>query len=314
MEKPARAFGYVTISDVEQRVSPEAAAAHVAALIRYADENGLDLGPPRQAAVHDRVFDSRERIIVEVCDPDVRFFERPRGRALSEAWRQGDHLLISGVDRLGRRVAGSADVLEAIERTVSVHVVGFGGWSFLLASAAGLMFRHTFTLCGQSEVRRNRERGMRKHAQARLSGRPATRYAPAGFRWEGHGRFRQMVVDHRQIALMRRALAWIDAGWTRRQIYRELVRLRVPVMDRSPADVARWGKGWGAKSVARLVTATKKMRSMLLDADGLPDDGGEWIEQLIREADARLMAKEAGRRQREAAAAEKRSRKLLVSG
>lgn len=299
------AYGYVCPYLLDQFRFPEAVSGYVAALVRYAEERGLDLGAPVTAkyigdAFNLHVVGSRERIVLEDARQSrAGFFNRSAGRKLAGALRPDDHLIVAPWDRLGRRIKDCSDAIERlIDRGVKVHVTGFPtGISVEVDSPAGIWFRHWLLASGSHFIRRNAERVLEAQLVARREGRSISNTPRVGFKFVGTGRDRHEVPDERQLAVLRRICEWQDRGWGFEKIARELRRLRVPALRRNRHDLSRWGVELGEYAIRTMMRAAKKMRPLLTD-DRIDDDGLAYLAALDQQAEDRSVALVAKRRER----------------
>lgn len=146
-----------------------------------------------------------QRIIEEVISGSVPTVERPGFQKLVERLENGDVLVVSKLDRLGRN---AMDVRATIERLanlgVRVHCLALGGVD--LTSPAGKMTMQVLGAVAEFErdllVERTQSGLRRAKSQGKKLGRPAaTNTTQAILRWKADGKSQVQVADILHLSL-----------------------------------------------------------------------------------------------------------------
>lgn len=239
--KPApapRAVGYVRVSTDEQAASGLSLADQRNRIAAYCRMRGLDLA---------------RTIADEAVSGGTPLARRPGGSELlgSLRSRRDAHVVMLKLDRGFRN---AADCLATVERwqrrRITLHIIDLGGNAIDTASAAG-KFMLT-VLAGAAEMERNltRERTRAALAVKRARGERISRFAPLGYRLDGHG---GLTPDPGEQRVLRRIARLRDSGLSLRAIAAELTARGVR---------GRRGQALSAKTVhAVLRRAIPPMRS-----------------------------------------------------
>ena len=161
-----RAFGYARASTKKQVESPD---AQKEMQTRYAEFNRLG----------DVTF---------FVDPSksgkVSWAERDAGKELFQQLRDGDHVIITKLDRAFRRLADCVVVLEGFKRMgVKLHVVNLMGGAIDLSSPMGCFMIHILAAFAELERAFIGERTRDGLAKRVRKGVAHTRFPGYGFRW-----------------------------------------------------------------------------------------------------------------------------------
>lgn len=307
------AFAYVRVSTEEQYKSTLGIRGYIESIIRYAETKGLDLGKPCKVAIGDHVFEARERIVIEHASAfKVRFFDRKGAKMLLRSWQTGDHLIVATWDRLSRSFRDGVSTMYSLkDMGIKVHVVDFGGMDVDLTSEMGMVFLAFYAAFAERFSRRLSESVKAAKRQARIAGRPAEHTPPIGFKWEGHGKQRVMVVDPKQMAVLRQMQEWMAQKKGCGSIYSELLRLGIRVPYRCDWVKAKYGDEWTRALIYKYLNAAKRMGGILRDTELVPEDGKEWLDEYHKRAEEKALVKADKQQKRRAEVARNRLKEYI---
>lgn len=148
----SRVFAYCRVSTADQTTDNQ---------VREIEAAGFALTP--------------RRIVTEHISGSVTAMERPKFRALSEKLEEGDVLVVTKLDRLGRNAMDVRSTVEALAAEgVRVHCLALGGVD--LTSAAGRMTMQVLAAVAEFErdllIERTNAGIKRAKADGKTFGRP----------------------------------------------------------------------------------------------------------------------------------------------
>lgn len=166
-EREPRAFGYARASTKKQIESPE-----------------TQKDQEKKYAVFNNLGD-----VTYFVDPaksgKVSWEEREAGKELFRQLREGDHVIITKLDRAFRRLADCVLVLEKFKRMgVKLHVVNLMGGAIDLSSPMGVFMIHILAAFAELERAFISERTKDGLAKCVRKGVAHTRFPGYGFSWK----------------------------------------------------------------------------------------------------------------------------------
>ena len=194
-DRKPRVYGYGRASTKKQVESPETQKDQIK---RYADYNKLG----------DVTF-----FIDAAQSGKISWDDRDAGRELFKQIREGDHVIISRLDRAFRRLADCAQVLERFKRMgVKLHICNMLGGAIDLSSPMGVFLIHILASFAELErafISERTKDGLAKRKKAAVK---HSRFPGYGFRWEkrtvGGKRINVAVRDDDERNVMRSILQW----------------------------------------------------------------------------------------------------------
>ncbi len=198
------AYGYVRVSSSEQagddRSSLETQRRKVAAVAELA---GLPVA---------RVFE----------EPGVSggtaLADRPGGRALLDALRPGDTVIVAKLDRAFRNAADALAMAEAWKRQGADLIIADMGTTPVTQNGTSRMFFGMLALVAEFERDRIKERSAEGRAAKRRNGGHIGGAAPFGYRKVGTGRGARLEPDPQQQAALATVRELAAAGMASRAI------------------------------------------------------------------------------------------------
>jgi DNA invertase Pin-like site-specific DNA recombinase len=163
-----RVFGYCRASTKKQVESPET---------------------QREMEQKYAVFNNLPSDVTILVDPSksgkVSWFEREAGNELFRQLRDGDHVIITKLDRAFRRLADCVIVLERFKQmNVKLHVVNLMGGAIDLSSPMGCFMIHILAAFAELERAFISERTKDGLAKRVRKGVAHTRFPGYGFKWK----------------------------------------------------------------------------------------------------------------------------------
>ena len=250
-DREPRAFGYARASTKKQVESPDAQREMQA---RYAEFNRLG----------DVTF---------FVDPSksgkVSWAERDAGIELFRQLRDGDHVIITKLDRAFRRLADCVVVLEQFKRMgVKLHVVNLMGGAIDLSSPMGCFMIHILAAFAELERAFISERTKDGLAKRVRKGVAHTRFPGYGFKWKKvwiDGKYAKVAErNDEERNVMRSILMWrmqdepLSWGEIRRHLADGL------------APRTKEGSAWDINRIRRACDAEMKLQSR--EQEGIEND------------------------------------------
>jgi DNA invertase Pin-like site-specific DNA recombinase len=186
---------------------------------------------------------------------------RPAGGELCGRLRQGDHVVITMLDRAFRRVEDCARLVNRWNRLgVALHIVSAGGQSIDTATSMGWMMVQVLAMLAEWESRIKSERQVVAHANARAR-KGHTSRAPLGYQWVRVKGALTLVRSDQDREWLARIYDWYLEGWTYQAIYEHLAyRLKVKLYRRLWSGPKGHPIKWCPLTVARWVRAEAAIR------------------------------------------------------
>jgi DNA invertase Pin-like site-specific DNA recombinase len=309
-----RAFGYVRVSTDEQMKSTLGVRGYINTICRYADAHDLDLGQRIEVLVEGSVLESRERIVIEsVSATKVRFLDREGGRRLVSNLEMGDVVLIAEFSRIFRNHREGREVTDKmLEAGVKPVFLDIGGMDFDISSGIGVMVFALHAYFAEEESKKIGERRRNACRSGWAAGTPPIHTPPPGFTWRYHNGKRHLVIDPKQIEILRLIDQWNEEGMGQFKITQKLRELGITGKEMRPHSLS-WAadEELKATTIYKFILEAKEMRSILRDTSLRPEDGAAWL----AEKNARMQAKQLKRKarldERRKAAARERLRALV---
>ena len=242
LPRDPRVFGYCRASTKTQVESPET---------------------QRDIQTKYAVFNNLPGTVTFFVDPSksgkVSWGERDAGKELFEQLRDGDHVIITKLDRAFRRLADCVVVLEQFKRMgVKLHVVNLMGGAIDLSSPMGCFMIHILAAFAELERAFISERTRDGLAKRVRKGVAHTRFPGYGFRWrtvcrDGKpAKVAERDDDERRV--MRAILLWRmqDDPLSWGEIRRHLAD--------APGLLTRDGKLWDVNRIRRVCAAELRLQ------------------------------------------------------
>lgn len=203
---------YIRMSTKKQDLSPE---VQKQACVEYADRKQID--------PIDQFFADLGR------SGKTPLANRPEGLAMLRMLRRDDHVVVAKMDRLGRNGLDITNAVHLLDKQgVTVHIVDYYGMAQIDTSTAfgRLLLSLEAHIC---ELERDQiAKRTAETKQYQQTGLSTNGRAPLGFRLvikEINGRSTKCIEpDPNERMWIDQIVAWITAGWSLEEIYRELCR------------------------------------------------------------------------------------------
>ena len=198
----------------------------------------------------------------------IAWDSRAAGKELFKQIREGDHVVVSRLDRAFRRLSDCAEVLERFKRQgVKLHICNMLGGAIDLSSPMGVFHIHILASFAELERAFISERTKDGLAKRKKEYVRYTNYAGYGFKWEKRTlngkRVRVSVCDDDERNVMRSILQWRlqnePMSW--KQISDHLnYTLKLKARDGSLWDENRVRRACRAELKLRLQDQTKSLK------------------------------------------------------